>query len=161
VATLDDRRPHLDNVFDFTDEGERGGIDDLEATPPRHIATGTMPRLQLGEGREVEPPDSPRATTRMSVEEVLELRAVSLEARRQAARVETAPLDVPEPAPVMPAALPHILVPMPPADWRQRWARVRSRAKATGSRLAGRTWRGRELAAAFAAGILFGLLAAC
>ena len=157
MATLDNRRPHLDDVFDFTDEGELGGIDE---TPPRRIATGTMPRLELGEGREVEPPDSPRATTRMSVEEVLELRAVSQEARRQAARAETAPLDAPEPAPMARAALPHILVPMPRADWRQSWQLVRSRAMATGSRLARRSWRGRELAAAFAAGILLGLLAA-
>jgi hypothetical protein len=93
VASLND----LETGFDFTDEtGDDGDASaalagEAAARAARRLATGTIPRLELASPAMPEPPDSVRATTRMSVEEVLELRAVSLEARRKAARIETEP----------------------------------------------------------------------
>lgn len=166
-------RNDLENVFDFTDDA----VDDVPATAlstqsalsaetvattraERRLATGTMPRVEL-DGPPVaalEPPDSARATTRMTVEEVLELRAVSLEARQPQA---THPLDEPpepEPLPPIPIAgraLPHLLPVR--ASWSKRLQRWLAAERL---RLALRRFEPRDIVVTFAAGVLIGLLAA-
>jgi len=132
-----------EGVFDFTDDGDDG---DRPAT--RRLATGTMPRLELAAP---EPPDSRQATTRMSLEEVLELRAESLQARQpRAPTIEHAP------DPVVSGALPTLVPVSQPA-----WRRIADRARAAWAPLVARRWQLREVAIAFAAGILFGFLATC
>lgn len=165
MAPLND----LETGFDFTDETGDDAIDagaalagEAAARAERRLATGTIPRLELASPAPYEPPDSVRATTRMSVEEVLELRAVSLEARR-AARVETEPLAAPphpmlplelqETVPVHAAALPHVLPVRAPWSKRlQRWA------SAERLRLVQRRFEPRDIVVGFAAGVLIGLL---
>jgi hypothetical protein len=153
VAPLND----LETGFDFTDETGDDAIDagaalagEAGARAERRLATGTIPRLELASPAPYEPPDSVRATTRMSVEEVLELRAVSLEARR-AARVETEPLQ--ETVPVHAAALPHFLPVR--ASWSKRLQRW---ASAERLRLVQRRFEPRDIVVGFAAGVLIGLL---
>jgi hypothetical protein len=166
VAPLND----LEAGFDFTDDAGDGSSEpgallagEAAARAERRLATGTIPRLELASPAMPEPPDSVRATTRMSVEEVLELRAVSLEARRKAARVETEPLEaqplemlpleLQETVPVHAAALPH-LVPVR-AAWSKRLQRW---ASAERLRLVERRFEPRDIVVAFAAGVLIGLL---
>jgi hypothetical protein len=164
VAPLND----LETGFDFTDETGDDAIDagaaltgEAAARAERRLATGTIPRLELASPAPYESPDSVRATTRMSVEEVLELRAVSLEARR-AARVETEPLapqhsmlplELQETVPVHAAALPHFLPVR--ASWSKRLQRW---ASAERLRLLQRRFEPRDIVVGFAAGVLIGLL---
>ena len=167
MAPLND----LETGFDFTDEAvddasDPGGAIAGEATAraERRLATGTIPRLDLASPAVYEPPASVRATPRMSVDEVLELREVSLEARRKAARVETEPLEasphhmlplaLQETVPVHTAVLPH-LVPVR-ASWSKRLQRW---ASAERLRLVQRRFEPRDIIVAFTAGVLIGLLA--
>lgn len=151
-------------MFDFTDDADLAAAAavspevEVPAARERRLATGTVPRLELR--GPPEPPDSARATTRMTVEEVLELRAVSLEARQE--RAATQPLDG-EPAlelsPALPIprdALPHLLPVRAPA-----WRRLDGWRREAWRRLADRRWELRDMAAALAVGIAIGLLAAC
>jgi hypothetical protein len=164
VALLND----LEAGFDFTDDTGDDARDpgaalvgEAAARAERRLATGTIPRLELASPAVHEPPDSVRATTRMSVEEVLELRAVSLEARRKAPRVETEPLEAPphemlplelqETVPVH--ALPHLLPVR--ASWSKRLQRW---ANAERLRLVERRFEPRDIVVAFAAGVLIGLV---
>jgi hypothetical protein len=154
-VTLRDHRDGLlafddDGVFDFSDDDGLPG----PAARERRLATGTMPRLEAPEPPLVEPSDSRRATTRMSLEDVLELRAHSLEAPPERA-AEIAPAE--EPAPPIPRDAVPFLLPVVQPGWR----RVANGARATWARLLVRRWELREVAVAFAAGFLAGLLATC
>jgi hypothetical protein len=151
----------LDDVFDFTDDDVDGTVEVPTPAAERRLATGTIPRLDLGAERAepaLEPPDSARATTRMTVEEVLELRGVTLEARQRQA---TQPFDdspEPEPLPPIPIAgraLPHLLPVR--ASWSKRLQRWLAAERL---RLALRRFEPRDIVVAFAAGVLIGLLAA-
>lgn len=152
------RRHDLDDVFDFTDHADLAAAALPGVAPsarePR-LATGTMPRLELDSGPE--PPDSARATTRMSVEEVLELRAVGRAARQPPPTplLDSAPhAQRPPPVPIARSALPHLLPVRPPARRRLvAWGRAAWR------QLVARRWQLRDLAAALAMGVIIGLLA--
>ena len=166
MALLNDLEAGFDFTDDADDDSAPGAALDGEAAAraERRLATGTVPRLELTPPAAPEPPDSVRATTRMSVEEVLELRAVSLE-RRKAARVETEPLEGPplemlplalqETVPVHAAALPHLLPVR--ASWTKRLQRWGSAERL---RLIERRFEPKDIVVAFAAGVLIGLLAA-